>query len=238
MKTFLEVKNLSVKLNAQPILEGVDFDVKKGESVAIIGPNGAGKTILFKTLLGMLPHTGKIIWYEKPRFGYVPQRFEFDKSFPLTVEEFFLLKTGKTFWVGEETVREKIKAALTEVGLPSLLTKRLGELSAGELQRVLIAHALWSDPNILLFDEPTANVDVGAEVTIYELISRIAESRDLTLLMISHDLSVIFRYADRVICVNREMLCHGIPHEVLTPKKLSELYRTKVHFFEHAPHHR
>ncbi|MFN7088754.1 MAG: metal ABC transporter ATP-binding protein [Candidatus Paceibacteria bacterium] len=236
MDKFLEVRNLSVTLNGNPILDGLNFEVSRGDTIAIIGPNGAGKTVLFRTLLGLLPYSGKIIWHQPPKFGYVPQRFEYDHTFPLSVEEFFLLKTGHRFWLKAKT-KEKIRKSLKEVGMEGVIDRRLGELSAGQLQRILIAYALWGDPNVLLFDEPTANVDVGQEATIYELLDSIAKSRYLTLFVISHDLSIIFAFADRVVCLNRAMLCYGVPQKVLTPAKLAELYRTKVHFFDHTHRH-
>lgn len=237
MSKLLEVKNLSVRLNGNSIFEAVNFDVEKGETVAIIGPNGAGKTMLFRALLGLVPYSGEIRFGEKPRFGYVPQRFEFDRSFPLSVEEYFLSKSSQDFWLKKQSAKAKIASLLEETGLKAIGKKRLGDLSAGELQRVLIAYALWGDPNILLFDEPTANVDVGVEEKIYELIHRIGRERNLTVLMISHDLSITFHYATRVVCLNRELICYGVPKKVLTPDTLAQLYQRDVHFFEHTHHH-
>jgi zinc transport system ATP-binding protein len=123
--------------------------------------------------------------------------------------------------------------ALEEVGLAHKISARIGALSFGELQRVLIAYALFENPTVLLFDEPTAGIDLGAEMTVYELLRKIADSRDLTLLMISHDLNVIYAFADQVVCLNREMLCYGVPRTVLTPEALERLYRGKAAFYAH-----
>jgi len=234
MAKFLEVKNLTVRLDGETVLENVNFEIDKGAVAAIIGPNGAGKTTLFRALLGQIPYAGQIKWYEKPKFGYVPQRFEFERSFPITVEELFLLKSKSNFWVGRARARAEIKGYLDEIGVGRLISRPMAELSAGELQRVLIAYALMENPNILLFDEPTANIDVGAESTVYTLIHRLADRRDLTVFLISHDLSVVYQHADKVVCLNREMICYGVPQHVLTPDKLSELYHSHATFYVHG----
>ncbi|MBI1975158.1 MAG: metal ABC transporter ATP-binding protein, partial [Parcubacteria group bacterium] len=186
---------------------------------------------------GQVAYAGEVRWHEKPRFGYVPQRFEFDRHFPMTVEEIFLLKSGRNFWFGRGRERQRIKQALREVGIERLWKSNVGELSSGEMQRVLIAYALMDHPNTLLFDEPTANIDVGAEATIYTLIRRVAAERELTVLLISHDLSVVYQHADTVVCMNRNLVCFGAPQHVLTPEKLSELYRSHTTFHAHETQH-
>ncbi len=228
MASFLEVKKLHVVLGGEVIVDHVSFEVEKGEAVAIIGPNGAGKTTLFRAILGLVPYVGEIKWHETPRIGYVPQRLQFDRTFPISVLEFFLLKTSpKEFWSKSASTYDRILKVLEELGMADKINHSLGALSSGEFQRVLIAYALFEDPNLLLFDEPTAGIDIGAEQTIYSLINRIAKSRELTVLMISHDLNVIYQFADKVICLNRTMTCYGVPREVLTPQQLAILYQGK-----------
>jgi zinc transport system ATP-binding protein len=236
MSNFLEVKNLHVAIGGVPILEDVTFSLEKGDVIAIIGPNGAGKTMLFRTLLGLQPYQGEIRWSQPPRIGYVPQRLTIDTQFPLTVEEFFRLKMPHNFWKSTAITDKLIITSLEEVGMAHKIRSRIGELSFGELQRVLISYALFENPNILLFDEPTTGIDIGAEITVYELLRKIADSRDLTMLLISHDLHVIYEFADKVICLNREMLCYGVPRQVLTPQALEELYHHDAAFYEH--HHK
>lgn len=230
----LEVKNLTVILNNELIVDNLNFSLNRGDVLAIIGPNGAGKTVLFKALLGIIPARGEINWLEKVKIGYVPQRLDFDRSTPLTVKELFLLKENVNFIFSNPTVYiEKFKEVLKEVDGVNFLEKSLIDLSLGELQRVLIAYALLDNPDVLFFDEPTAGIDLGAETTIYSLLYKIAQSRTLTMLIISHDLNIVYKYADSVLCLNKKMVCYGIPKEVLTPKQLEELYRGHTAFYKH-----
>lgn len=233
----LEVKNLTVILNNDLIIDNLNFSLNKGDVLAIIGPNGAGKTVLFKSLLGIISFQGEINWTEKVKIGYVPQRLDFDRTMPLTVNELFLLKEKGNFIFSSlgklSKYKEKFKKVLEEVDGVHLLDKSLVDLSSGEFQRVLIAYALYDNPDVLFFDEPTAGIDVGAEMTIYSLLYKIAQSRTLTMFVISHDLNIIYKYADSVLCLNRQMLCYGAPQEVLTPERLQELYKGHTAFYKH-----
>ena len=220
----LEVKNLSVNLDHEKILEDISFTVKRGEALAIIGPNGAGKTVLFRTLLGLLPHRGIVEWSKGVRIGYVPQKFFVEKSFPITVKEFFLLKSPR-FWMPEKKFIGHLEHELSLVGVKKdILARPLNELSGGQLQRILISWAMLNHPDILLFDEPTAGIDVGAEETIYTILHKLQRERGTTILLISHDLNIVYRYADKVLCVNKQMICHGKPEDILNPKELSRIY--------------
>ncbi len=232
---FLEVKNLSIKVGREQVVDNVSFTIKKGENVAIIGPNGAGKTTILRALLGSARYHGEVIWHEKPIIGYVPQKFDFDKTVPFTVEEFFLVysRKSKGFWFpSREAVRE-IEKYLKYVKAEHLLKRNLGEISHGELQRVLIAQAIFERPNILLLDEPTASVDVEGERTIYYLVKEMIKDFSLTSIIISHDLHVVHDFADRVICLNRKMLCEGAPDAVLNKENLSMLYGGDVTLYKH-----
>lgn len=222
--TLLEVKNLSVVLDSEEILRDISFDVKNGEALVVIGPNGAGKTVLFRALLGLLPYRGDIRWQDGIRIGYVPQKFFVDRSVPITVREFFLLKSPR-FWFPSEKFIDHLQHELRLVGLSSdILSKAVSELSTGQFQRILISWAMLDHPDVLLFDEPTAGIDVGAEETIYNLIHRLQDERGTTILLISHDLNVIYRYAENVLCLNKRMICHGPPREVLSPQELAKVY--------------
>jgi len=230
----LEVKNLTVILNHDLIIDNLSFSLNKGDVLAIIGPNGAGKTILFKALLGIIPSRGEIKWGEKVKIGYVPQRLDFDRSNPLTVYELFLLKEkGSFLFKSSNKTKERFQKALSETGVEYLLDKSLMDLSLGEFQRILIAYALLDNPDVLFFDEPTAGIDVGAEGTIYSLLKKIADSRVLTMLIISHDLNIVYKYADSVLCLNKKMLCYGAPQIVLTPEQLENLYKGDTAFYKH-----
>ena len=220
----LEVRDCAIVLDGQTLLSGVSFKVRKGEALAVIGPNGAGKTMLFKALLGLVPFRGRIEWGEGLRIGYVPQKFPVDKTMPLTVREFFLLK-AKRLWFPDQQFLEHLSHELLLVGLPQdVLERPVGGLSGGQLQRLLIGWAMIDHPEVMLFDEPTAGIDVGFEETVYHLMQRLQKERKTTVLLISHELSVVYRYADQVLCLNREMLCHGKPHDVLNPQDLTKLF--------------
>jgi zinc transport system ATP-binding protein len=222
--TILEVCDCGVMLDGQALLVGVSFRVRKGEALAVIGPNGAGKTLLFKALLGLVPFSGTIAWKAGLRIGYVPQKFPVDKFVPLTVREFFLLKAER-FWSPDAKFLEHLSHELSLVGLSQdVLERRVGELSGGQLQRLLIAWAMVDHPEVMLCDEPTAGIDVGFEESVYHLLQRVQKERNTTVLLISHELTIVYRYADQVLCLNREMLCHGKPHEVLNPQDLERLF--------------
>ncbi len=220
----LTVTNLSVVLDGVQILRDISFSVKQGEALAVIGPNGAGKTVLFRALLGLLPRTGTVSWRAGAKIGYVPQRFSVDRSAPITVMEFFLLQSPG-FWRPPAKFVNHLDHELTLVGLDrSILRKNLGELSGGQTQRVLIGWAMLQHPDVLLLDEPAAGVDVGFEENLYSLIRRVQSERGTTVLEISHDLSVVYRYAQNVLCLNKSIVCQGSPVEALTPEALATLY--------------
>ncbi|MDD3487725.1 MAG: metal ABC transporter ATP-binding protein [Candidatus Moranbacteria bacterium] len=227
-KTILKVESLKVKLEKEDILENLSFEVKEGDIFTILGPNGAGKTVLLKTLLGILPHEGKIKWEKGIKIGYVPQRLPFMKDVPVSVEEFFELK---------KIAREKTKEILDLVGFSGNFSeKKMGDLSSGQFQRVLIGWALAGNPEVLLFDEPTTGIDIGGEETIYTLLSKLKEEKNLTILLVTHDLSVVSKFSNFVVCLNKCPICQGVPQEVLTLKKLHELYGEEIKFYGHHKH--
>lgn len=231
MESVLEVENLSVKFDEQEVLKNISFSVKKGEVLAIVGPNGSGKSVLFRALLGLIPFTGEIAWDDNIKISYVPQKLSIERDLPLSVEEFLHFK---------EHNREKAIKALLAVGFEDehhieshVLHQRLGLLSGGQLQRVMIAWSLLDNPNVLLFDEPTSGVDVGGEETIYNLLKKVKDQREMTIILISHDLNIVYKYANSVMCINKEMICHGLPSEVLDPKALAQLYGGDAGFYKH-----
>jgi zinc transport system ATP-binding protein len=227
----LEVKNLTVELHHHSILENLSFTISPGETVAVIGPNGAGKTVLFKALLGLIPHSGQISWAPDTRIGYVPQRFSVEPDLPLNVSEFFRLKN---------VPKSRVKDALGCVGFTdtaSVLRQNLSYLSGGQLQRVLIAWAISDHPQVLLFDEPTTGVDISAEESIYNLLHRLGQQEHLTILIISHELQVVYRYATNVLCLNKSGLCFGPPHQTLTSQTLKQLFGEDTGIYTHQHPH-
>jgi len=189
----LKVSNLGVVLRDQVILENISFTLKAGERLAIVGPNGAGKSVLFKTLLKLIPHTGKIEWASHVKIGYVPQSISVT-DIPISVKEFLSFKN-----------KDNISIALRDVRLENkgVLEKTLGNLSGGQLRRVLIAWALIDNPNVLLFDEPTTGVDVDSEEAIYRTVNEIIQQNHMTMLLISHDTHIIRDYADYLLALNK-----------------------------------
>jgi len=224
-KIVLKVENLDVKLEGEEILKDLSFEVKEGEVLVILGPNGAGKTVLLKTLLGILPYKGKIEWQKGIKIGYVPQRLPFIKDIPMAVKEFFDLKN-----VSKKESEEILKS----IGLgEDILKKKIGELSSGQFQRILVGWALASNPQVLLFDEPMTGIDIGGQESVYNLLEKLKKERDLTILFVTHELSIVYKLADKVLCLSKRMLCHGLPKEILTPERISELYSGEIKFYQH-----
>jgi zinc transport system ATP-binding protein len=240
----LEIRDLSVRAGGAEILSGIHADIRCGEVTALIGPNGAGKTTLLLAILGLVPYTGEIRFCRAeehgkgaPRIGYVPQRIDLDRNAPMSVLDFFALSSQKipVFLGRSRKSRADAEAALDRVGAVHLADRPLGKLSGGELQRVLLALALRDNPDILLLDEPVSGVDVSGEELFCDFLDQIHRESRFSLLLVSHDLSVVTRHADRVICLNRSIVCQGATTEVLTPETLSAMYGSGAHLFSHGP---
>ncbi len=223
----LEVKNLTVELRGEKIIDNLSFSLKPKEILVVLGPNGAGKTVLLKTLLNLLPYKGEIIWQKGVKIGYVPQKILQTKDLPLTVEDFFCFKKVK---------KEKILEVLYSVGIKeeSALRKKMAELSFGQLQRVLIAWAIVEEPSVLLFDEPTAGIDIGGEETIYNLLENLRQKKEMTILLVSHELNIVYKYATNILCLNKKKLFYGSPREILTPENLQQVYGSEIKFHQHS----
>ena len=222
----LRVKNLNVELGGEKIISDLSFEVKEGETLMILGPNGAGKTILLRTLMGFLPFKGDIQWRKGIKIGYVPQRLPLIKDIPLSIEDFFDLK---------KVTKKKIIDSLNSVGIKdfSLLKKRIGTISSGQFQRILVAWGLIGDPQVLLFDEPTSGIDLGGEETIYGLLEKLKKEKGLTIFLVTHDLSIVSRQATNVLCFNKKMLCYGPPQEIINSQNLSQLFGEEISFYQH-----
>lgn len=228
MENILEVKNLTVSFGEEKVIDNLSFNLKEKENLVVIGPNGAGKSVLLRALLGIVPFQGEIKWKEGVKIGYVPQKFLPEKNIPLNIEEFFKFKRADS---------EKIKEALKRVGINDLLIlkKKIGVISSGQLQRILIAWTLIDRPDVLLFDEPFSGIDIEGEETIYNLLAQIEKELNLTIVLITHDLCIVYKIADTVLCLNKKAICYGLPPEVLTAESLSRLYGEEVKFHQH--HH-
>lgn len=223
----LEVKNLTINFGkeGEEVVSGLTFDLSVRGNLVIVGPNGAGKTVLIKALLGLVPYNGEIKWKEEIKVGYVPQKFFPPKEIPLSVEEFFSFK---------KVSRQEVEKALLSVGLDvSVLKKKIGFMSAGQFQRLMIAWSLADNPDVLIFDEPTSGIDVGGEETIYKLLAQIEKELNLTIIMVTHDLSVVYKFADNVLCLNRSAVCYGSPTDSITAEALEQLYGSDVKLYGH-----
>jgi len=225
----IEIDDLHVELGGIEILSGVNARIGRGEITALIGPNGAGKTTLLLAMLGMIPYRGRIVIARDNgllRVSYLPQRFEFDRGLPVRVMDFLCLSQQRLplFVVSRKQKRAKALAALGEVEAEHLRSRRLGALSGGELQRVMLASALLEDPTVLLLDEPASAVDRTGEELFMGLVRRLHQERRLTVVMVSHDLSMVTRLASQVICLNRRVLSAGKTAEVLNKSSLSSCF--------------
>ncbi len=242
----VEARNVRVNLGGIPILDGVNFQVPAGQLVALIGPNGSGKTTLLRALLGLQKLSdGEIKLFGNAnisdafaRIGYVPQRFNLERTFILSVREFLALRLKQTrhwFWKSHRAIDACLLPTLAEIGVTDLLDKPLAQLSGGQLQRVLIAFSLLHKPQLLLLDEPTAGVDTPGEMTFYDLIAEIQARHRLTVILVSHDLSMVYRHASWVYALNRVICCQGPPQEVMNADSLKLAYGIHVSPYHH--HH-
>ena len=221
-----------------PALEGVNFKIERGRSGCIVGPNGGGKSTLMRLLLGLLtPQKGKIRVFgttpvaARPHIGYTPQYHQLDAAFPVTVFEVVLMGRMRTGFWGRYAAadREAAYRALEEMGIPELASRSFSELSGGQRQRVLIARALASEPELLLLDEPTANIDPGAEEQFYATLDVLRKR--MTVLTVSHDLGFVNREIDLVICVNRRVTVHEAA--AFSAETANEVYHHQVNLIKH-----
>ena len=231
----LRVENLSVRIGSDPILRDVSLHVHCGELVALIGPNGAGKSTFLKAVLGQRDYDGIIAFSEpgqrskKPRIGYVPQSPAFDPSDPVSVADLFAccMSPRPAFLGLGKNMRETVLECLERVHGTDLIDKRVGTLSGGELQRVLLALALEPLPNILILDEPLSGVDVEGMETLMDMLDEIRRTYDLSILMTTHDFTMLPRYADQVALIDGTVLIKGDPETVLNSGEFHTAFRLK-----------
>ncbi|MEL0102732.1 MAG: ATP-binding cassette domain-containing protein [Gammaproteobacteria bacterium] len=217
MSLLIEAKNLCVNRNNKNILENVFVNIKKNDFITIIGPNGAGKSVLLECLMGsFLPDSGKIIKKNNLSIGYIPQNFSPDNSMPISVKRFLTLK--KKF-----TSKELIDIS-RETNISEILGKHLSTLSGGELQKVLLARSLLNKPELLILDEPAQNLDIKNQLNFYNLLNKIYKDRDLSILMVSHDLHMVMSSTRQVICLYHHVCCSGEPQIVAKDPEFISLF--------------
>ena len=210
MKTInalISATNVSVFKHQKSILKNIDIQINKNDFITIIGPNGAGKTMLLKCLMGFYkPNFGEIQKKDKLKIGYMPQSINVINTMPMTVKNFI-------------TVRKKyddisFKQVVSEVDIKQLVHKQLSVLSGGEMQRVLLARSLLNNPDLLVLDEPAQNLDISGQLSFYKLIQEIYSERDISILMVSHDLHLVMVSTKKVLCLSNHICCSGKPQQV------------------------
>lgn len=247
-KTIIELKDVSFQydISTEYALKDVSLQIHVGEFVAIVGPNGGGKTTLLRLILGLLePETGYVAVHgvpplhhaNKAKIGYVPQRISTEEyQFPVTVEE--VVKSGligkkglfSMFTNGDS---EAVEQALTITNLKKQRLMLISELSGGQRQRVFIARALVSQPEILILDEPTVGIDAASQDAFYQFLSQIHKRLNLTILFVSHDLELVTKAADHVLCVNKKMICHTHTHEFNSKDYVEQVYGKTMNKLHH-----
>ena len=231
----LRLDRVGVNVGSADLISNVSFHLHCGEIVALIGPNGAGKSTLFKTILGQLPHTGVIDFQRsdgkklRPVIGYVPQSPTFDRGDPVSVLDYLAAAIGKwpVFLPIPTALADRVRSCLARTHSESLAEKRIGALSGGELQRVLMALALEPLPQILILDEPLSGVDVEGERQLLDMLDELRRSYDLSILLSTHDFATLEDYADEVILLKNTVLMVGQPRDVLTSYQFRDVFHLR-----------
>ncbi len=241
-KNIVEFDSVSFRYQASPVLNKVTLAVREGEFLGLVGPNGGGKSTLLKLIMGLIkPDEGSVrIFGTTPkkasrRVGYVPQFAKFPNDFPITVEETVLMgriQPGRLWQRYSKEDRKIAHKVMSETGVAEFANRSIDQLSGGQLQRVLIARALATEPELLLLDEPTASVDSHQEKGVFELFKEL--NKRMSIIVISHDIGFITDYVDRVACLNKELLCHET--HAITPDVIEQMYGDHVHMIHHHSH--
>lgn len=236
----VELRNVTFAYGAVPAVEHIDLVVSQGEFLGIVGPNAGGKSTLLKLILGLIePQSGRIrVLGRRPRdarrqVGYVPQHPSFNPEFPITVEQAVLmgrLGTGRMLGGYTRADRALTRRALAEVEAEAISDRLIATLSGGQLQRVLLARALVSEPRMLILDEPTANIDQRLESDIFDLLKEL--NLRMTILVVSHDVAFISSYVRRVACLSRTLVCHDT--DAIDGQVIQDLYGEQVRMVAHA----
>jgi len=237
--TQLELKNVSVFYDAVCAIENIDLTINERDFLGIIGPNGGGKSTLLKTIIGIIkPDRGDVSKSEDLQVGYVPQFSTFNKSFPISVYDVILMgRLNSGLRIGRKYTpkdHEAVENIIEKLSIMHIVDRHISELSGGQLQKVLIARAMVSHPNMLILDEPTASLDGEARSEIYELLKRLNE--DVTIVIVSHDMAVISSHVKQVACLNRTLFYHGDTEHV--GDGIEKAYGCPVDIIAHGKPHR
>lgn len=221
----IQIENLSVMSGRDQLIHDINLTLHCGELTALIGKNGAGKTTLIKAILGEHKFQGSIQFSNRqggalqhPRIGYVPQHLDFDKSMPVTVLDFLAAARGASpvWFTHGKGLKKEIRRSLEEMDCGYLLNRRLGALSGGELQRILLALAIEPMPDLLILDEPVSGVDVSGLDLFYKKVTELRDKHHMAIILVSHDLGLIQKYADKVILLDKTVVALGDAEDVFT----------------------
>jgi zinc transport system ATP-binding protein len=217
----VECRNISVNLGDRQIIKNISLRIKKKQIITLVGPNGGGKTTLAKAIIGIVKlSSGRIIKNRNLTIGYVPQRFVPNALMPITAREFLNL--------GHEYDMDQFEQISNMLLLSNLLDKLLHQLSGGQLQKILLARALLRNPQLLILDEPTQGIDISGQFEFYNLIAELRKRNDMSIIMISHDLHVVMKSCDQVICLNQHICCSGHPNDISNDPEYTKIFNKEA----------
>jgi zinc transport system ATP-binding protein len=230
LKTIVKVSHVAFSIGRTEILADINLKVNKGDVVTIIGPNGAGKSTLLRIILGLIkPTSGEALIREKTTIGYMPQKLTLDPSLPITVDYFLRLSSQK--------IKLSVEDALDSVGATRLQNASMHDLSGGEFQRVLLARAIMSLPDLLVLDEPVQGVDISGQQALYELLAQIRKRWGCAMVIVSHDMHMVFSASDQVVCLNKHVCCQGRPEAIIKDPEYKSLFGPVVAPYKHDHSH-
>lgn len=236
-ESILKLTNISVAINDKLILNDISLNIYENNILTIVGPNGSGKSTLARTILKLIqPNKGKIWIKDNIKLGYMPQKISLNPNLPIQVINFLKLK------IKNKIDSELLEKVVAEVGIKHILSLPLQKISGGEMQKVLLARALLTNPNLLILDEPTQGIDITGQVEFYKLINKLRKEKNISIVIISHDLHMVMKNTDYVICLNQHICCEGTAKFVNQQQKFHNLFGhealTAFSVYEHHHDHR
>lgn len=233
-KILLELENISLKSDKDYILKNISFNIEKNKITTLIGPNGGGKTSIAKIILGIItPSSGKLIKKFKYKIGYMPQKIELNPTIPITANDFLKLTTGKNIKFDED-----ISSILKRLNLTNCLNEQLINLSGGELQKVIFVKSIITKPDLLILDEPTQYMDINAINEFYSILDELKKQNKYSIILISHDLNIVMKKTDSVLCINNHICCAGSPSSVHNHPDYLSLFKSEIGIYQHIHNHK